>query len=49
MFSVVYHLLTADQVKRWEQFEYEYYADELTLQVKYTYQPTCSVLLRMCV
>ena len=33
MFSVVYHLLTADQVKRWEQFEYEYYADELTLQV----------------
>ena len=29
----VYHLLSAEQLNQWEQYEYEYYADELTFQV----------------
>ncbi|CAI8033095.1 hypothetical protein GBAR_LOCUS18671 [Geodia barretti] len=28
----VYHLLSAEQLNQWEQYEYEYYADELTFQ-----------------
>ena len=29
----VYHMLSAEQLNQWEQYEYEYYADELTFQV----------------
>ena len=31
--ATVYHILSSEQLKEWDQLEYDYHADEITFQV----------------